>query len=94
MRVVQADHDSITIRWNPVRSSPAVAYYTVTLNGLPAGETAGQELTINWFNDDLSGPHFILVRAVDRDGNQGLPGNPLVVERPTVAPTSAGSAKN
>lgn len=87
LRLIQADHESITIRWNPVPvrpapHKPAIAYYAATLNGIPAGETAGLELTINWFNDDMAGSHFIRVRAVDTDGNQGLPSDVLVVDRP------------
>jgi len=96
LRVIQINHDSITIRWNPVRSwaahVAAISYYTATLNGIPAGETAGLELTINWFNDDMTGSHFIRVRAVDADGNRGLQSNALVVDRPaTAAPRPSAS---
>ena len=91
LRVIQSDHDSITIRWNPVppptdtdragRRAGTVAYYHATLNGIPVGETAGLELTIDWFNDDMTS-HFIRVNAVALDGTRGLSGNALVVDRP------------
>lgn len=94
LRVIQANHDSITIRWNPVQGralDPAISYYAATLNGIPAGETAGLELTINWFNDDMTGSHFIRVCAVDADGHRGPLSDVLVVDRPTTASPAPGA---
>jgi hypothetical protein len=86
LRVIDNSHDSITVRWNAVhtagdRNAPGVAYYQATLNGIPSGETAGLQLTINWFNDEMTS-HFIRVRAVDTRGHRGRPGQPLIVARP------------
>jgi hypothetical protein len=93
LRVIDNNHDSITVRWNAVTNggdpgSPRVAYYQATLNGIPSGETAGRQLTINWFNDEMT-THFIRVRAVDTAGHRGRPGDPLIVERPDEPTTPA-----
>jgi hypothetical protein len=94
LRVIDNNHDSITVRWNAVhtagdRTAPGVAYYQATLNGIPSGETAGLQLTINWFNDEMTS-HFIRVRAVDTRGHRGRPGQPLIVVRPE-APAATDS---
>lgn len=81
LHAIDTNHDSITVRWNAVRYATRIAFYHVTLNGIPVGDTAGRQLTINWFNDDMTS-HFIRVRAVDVDGDRGRRGMPLVVTRP------------
>jgi hypothetical protein len=93
LRVIRNSYQAITVRWRPARAAAGIAYYQLTLNGIPAGETAGLQLTVNWFNDDMTS-HFIRVRAVDGNGSNGRSGNPLPVTRPvkpTPAPTTPPS---
>lgn len=97
LHAIDNNHDSITVRWDAVLDATKIAYYHVTLNGIPVGDTAGLQLTIDWFNDDM-GSHFIRVRAVDVDGRPGRRGSPLVVNRPDApsgkpSPTPAPSPR-
>jgi hypothetical protein len=93
--VLANSHASVTVSWSAVRDRSGIAYYQATLNGIPAGETAGRQLTVDWFNDDMSA-HFIQVRAVDGAGNRGPRSAPLMITRPaapspspTTGPASA-----
>ncbi|HEY9294632.1 MAG TPA: hypothetical protein VIP98_25395 [Microlunatus sp.] len=84
VHVIQNSHDSVTVGWRPADDVSGIAYYEVTLNSIPVGQTGGRELTADWFNDDTS-THFIQIRAVDGAGNRGARGRPLMLTRPPEA---------
>jgi hypothetical protein len=81
LHVLANSHESVTVGWGAVHDRSGIAYYEATLNGIPAGETAGRQLTVDWFNDDMSA-HFVQVRAVDGAGNHGRRSRPLMITRP------------
>lgn len=81
LHVISATYDAITVGWDDVSDPSGIAHYLVTLNGISAGETGGRQLTVNWFNDDMSS-HFIQVWAVDGAGNRSPRGEPVMVSRP------------
>jgi hypothetical protein len=90
LHVVDNTYEAVTVGWAESNDGGGIAYYEVTLNGIAAGATAGRQLTIDWFNDDMNS-HFVQVRAVDRAGNRSKRGEPLMVNRPE-PPASADPA--
>ena len=80
----------LSLRWPAAEDNVGVTGYTVLLNGYQVATTPLTHATVRWFNDDAS-QHVVQVRALDAAGNESPASPPLLVARPTPAPTPTDS---
>jgi hypothetical protein len=78
--------DKLTLRWPAAEDNVGVTGYRVLLNGYQVAATPLTHATVRWFNDDAR-DQVVQVRALDAAGNESPASPPLLVARPTPAPT-------